>query len=57
MSKKKESGNKDTVKHLPRSAQKRMIKVTCPTCRGSGKRGIRICPLCNGDKVIEVVNE
>lgn len=23
--------------------------VDCPTCGGSGKRGIRTCPLCGGD--------
>jgi DnaJ-class molecular chaperone len=31
-----------------------MIAVECPTCRGRGVRGIRPCPLCDGDKTIRV---
>lgn len=31
--------------------------VTCPTCRGSGKRGIRNCGLCNGRGTILVPKE
>lgn len=31
------------------------VMVPCPTCRGKGYRGPRVCPLCEGKKVIEVV--
>lgn len=33
------------------------ISVTCPTCGGSGKRGIRNCGLCNGRGKILVPKE
>lgn len=33
------------------------IKVTCPTCRGSGTRGVRKCGLCKGKGVIRVPPE
>ena len=30
------------------------ITVTCPTCRGEGRRGNKPCSLCNGRKTIQV---
>ena len=33
------------------------IDVTCPTCRGSGTRGMRKCGLCNGKRTIKVPDE
>lgn len=30
-------------------------KTTCPTCNGSGKRGIRTCGLCNGRGTISTI--
>ncbi len=29
--------------------------VECPLCKGKGVRGIRPCSLCEGRKVIEVI--
>lgn len=47
--------NKETNKDIPVAVQKRMQVIQCPTCRGSGKRGIRVCTLCDGEKSIKVM--
>lgn len=36
---------------------KRWITITCPTCKGSGKRGDRDCGLCNGKGTIRIPDE
>lgn len=33
----------------------RLVTVTCPTCRGSGRRGNRECDLCEGKRFIEAI--
>jgi DnaJ-class molecular chaperone len=56
MSKKKDgTSNKETLRRIPPTI--RTIVVQCPTCRGSGKRGDRVCGLCDGEKSIRVVEE
>lgn len=34
-------------KMLPKQEKSAQV-VTCPTCKGSGKRGNSVCGLCNG---------
>lgn len=42
---------KETLKHAG-SLKGKTDLITCPLCRGSGKRGDRVCTLCDGDKQI-----
>ena len=47
--------SKETLKHV--KDHTRYITVPCPTCKKSGKRGNKICPLCEGEKYIQVPEE
>lgn len=42
--------NKDSfISKLSAKDQKKLEKVTCSLCNGSGMRGARQCPMCDGD--------
>lgn len=40
-----------------RAKNTKFISITCPTCKGSGKRGNRQCGLCDGVGKIRVIDE